>query len=106
VGGLEPIKARLQEAVEWPHLHADALRRLGAQPPRGVLLYGPPGCSKTLLARAVASACRLNFLSVKVAGGAAGGGRRSFVLPHRGSRGGCFPLPRPTCPVASIAWAP
>ena len=45
-----------------PH---SAMARLGAQPPRGVLLYGPPGCSKTLLARAVAAEAGLNFMSVK-----------------------------------------
>jgi ATP-dependent 26S proteasome regulatory subunit len=52
--------------VEWPFKHPEALARLGATPPRGVLLYGPPGCSKTMLARAVASEARLNFLSIKV----------------------------------------
>lgn len=65
VGGLEAIKQRLQEAVLWPQQHADALTRLGATAPKGVLLYGPPGCSKTLLARAVAATAGLNFLSVK-----------------------------------------
>lgn len=65
VGGLAEVKQRLQEAVLWPQQHADALQRLGATAPKGVLLYGPPGCSKTLLARAVAATAGLNFLSVK-----------------------------------------
>lgn len=65
VGGLGDVKQRLQEAVLWPQTHADALERLGATAPKGVLLYGPPGCSKTLLARAVAATSGLNFLSVK-----------------------------------------
>eukprot|EP00850_Spirogloea_muscicola_P018256 SM000165S02217 [mRNA] locus=s165:195225:200869:+ [translate_table: standard] len=65
IGGLEDVKQRLQEAVEWPQKHADAFVRLGAKRPRGVLLYGPPGCSKTMLARAVATEGGLNFLSVK-----------------------------------------
>jgi SpoVK/Ycf46/Vps4 family AAA+-type ATPase len=43
VGGLSHIKQRLKEAVEWPQRHPEALARLGAQPPRGILLYGPPG---------------------------------------------------------------
>jgi predicted ATPase len=57
---------RLKEAVEWPFKVPGALARVGAQAPRGVLLYGPPGCSKTLLARAVACEAKLNFLSIKV----------------------------------------
>lgn len=65
VGGLPDVKQALQEAVLWPQSRAGQLAALGASPPRGVLLYGPPGCSKTLLARACASAAGLNFLSVK-----------------------------------------
>lgn len=65
VGGLGPVKGSLREAVEWPIRHAEALSRMGAQAPLGVLLYGPPGCSKTLLARAVASEAEMNFMSVK-----------------------------------------
>ena len=65
MGGLAGVKQRLKEAVEWPQKHPEALARLGATAPKGILLYGPPGCSKTLLARAVAASTGLNFLSVK-----------------------------------------
>mmetsp|Transcript_25804 Transcript_25804/g.66464 ORF Transcript_25804/g.66464 Transcript_25804/m.66464 type:complete len:815 (+) Transcript_25804:517-2961(+) len=65
VGGLDNVKQRLREAVEWPFRVPNALSRVGAQAPRGVLLYGPPGCSKTLLARAVACEAKLNFLAIK-----------------------------------------
>ena len=65
VGGLGDVKQRLKEAVEWSERHPDAMRRVGAKPPKGILLYGPPGCSKTMLARAVASASGRNFLTVK-----------------------------------------
>ncbi len=51
--------------MEWPQKHPEALARLGAAPPGGVLLFGPPGCSKTLLGRAVAGEAGLNFLAVK-----------------------------------------
>lgn len=65
VGGLNSVKLMLQEVVEWPRKNAKAMERVGADPPGGVLLYGPPGCSKTLLARAVAGESGLNFISIK-----------------------------------------
>lgn len=67
IGGLEDVKQRLQEAIEWPMSTGGAklFAKLGITPPKGVLLFGPPGCSKTLLARAVATECGANFVSVK-----------------------------------------
>lgn len=65
IGGQEEVKALLKEAVEWPLTHPQAFVRMGIQPPKGVLLYGPPGCSKTLLAKAMAHESSMNFLAVK-----------------------------------------
>ncbi|RLI14786.1 AAA family ATPase, partial [Candidatus Bathyarchaeota archaeon] len=65
IGGLEEVKQRLREAVEWPLKHPDAFKRMGITPPKGILLYGPPGCGKTLLARAVATESEANFISVR-----------------------------------------
>ncbi len=65
IGGLEEVKQKLREFIEWPMRHPDAFRRLGLRPPRGVLLYGPPGTGKTMLARAVARAAEANFIAVK-----------------------------------------
>ncbi|XP_050245167.1 calmodulin-interacting protein 111 isoform X2 [Quercus robur] len=65
VGGQSEVKNQLMEAVEWPQKHQDAFKRIGTRPPTGVLMFGPPGCSKTLMARAVASEAGLNFLAVK-----------------------------------------
>jgi transitional endoplasmic reticulum ATPase len=65
VGGLAEIKQRLVEAVEWPLQHPELFTQAGIKPPKGILLSGPPGCGKTLLAKAIASETRVNFISVK-----------------------------------------
>jgi len=64
-GGLEEVKEHLKEAVEWPLRNPEMFTRLGIKPPKGILLYGPPGCGKTLLARAVATESEANFISIK-----------------------------------------
>ncbi|MGD2072606.1 MAG: CDC48 family AAA ATPase [Candidatus Thorarchaeota archaeon] len=65
VGGLEKAKQALVEAVEWPLTRPDEFREMGITPPKGIFLYGPPGCGKTLLAKAVAHESEANFISVK-----------------------------------------
>ncbi|KAJ1645250.1 hypothetical protein LPJ64_003150 [Coemansia asiatica] len=64
VGGLGQIKEKLQQAVQWPLERASTMRRLGISPPRGVLLYGPPGCSKTTLVKVIATQTRASFFSL------------------------------------------
>ncbi|MCX2734441.1 AAA family ATPase [Saccharopolyspora sp. NFXS83] len=65
VGNMVDVKQSLTETVLWPLRYPDSFTRLGVEPPRGVLLYGPPGCGKTFLIRALAGSGRLNVLSVK-----------------------------------------
>lgn len=65
VGDMVQTKQALTEAVLWPLQHPDTFARLGVQPPRGVLLYGPPGCGKTFVVRALASTGRLSVHAVK-----------------------------------------
>ncbi|MCJ1281211.1 AAA+-type ATPase [Xylographa opegraphella] len=65
IGGQHEIKRSLKQAVEWPFKYPDEMARLGIEPKKGLLLYGPPGCSKTLTAAAVATEAGLNFLAVK-----------------------------------------
>ncbi|XP_005182894.1 transitional endoplasmic reticulum ATPase TER94 [Musca domestica] len=65
IGGLENVKKELQELVQYPVEHPDKFLKFGMQPSRGVLFYGPPGCGKTLLAKAIANECQANFISVK-----------------------------------------
>ncbi len=65
VGGLENVKKDLHEAVELPLEDPGAFTRLGIRPPKGVLLFGPPGTGKTMIARALASESHANFISIK-----------------------------------------
>jgi SpoVK/Ycf46/Vps4 family AAA+-type ATPase len=65
IGGQEHVKQSLKEAVEWQLLHAEQFRRMNIRPPRGILLYGPPGCSKTMMAKALATETKCNFLAVR-----------------------------------------
>jgi transitional endoplasmic reticulum ATPase len=65
VGDLEDVKQVLTESVLWPLTYPDTFARLGVSPPRGVLLYGPPGCGKTYLVKAIAGTGKANVLSVK-----------------------------------------
>jgi len=65
IGGLEDVKQELRETVQYPVLHADKFSFFGMQPSKGVLFYGPPGCGKTLLAKAIANECKANFISIK-----------------------------------------
>jgi len=65
VGGLEEVKEELKEAVEWPLKNPEVFKRFGIQPPKGILLIGPPGCGKTMLARAVATESEANFIAIK-----------------------------------------
>ncbi|ORZ00213.1 P-loop containing nucleoside triphosphate hydrolase protein, partial [Syncephalastrum racemosum] len=64
VGGLADVKKQLKQAVEWPLLYKDSFARLGLKPPRGILLYGPPGCSKTTLVKVIASSSNASFFSI------------------------------------------
>jgi transitional endoplasmic reticulum ATPase len=65
IGGLDEAKQILREAIEWPLKHGELFLRIGATPPKGILLSGPPGSGKTLLAKAVARESGVNFIAVK-----------------------------------------
>jgi transitional endoplasmic reticulum ATPase len=65
IGGLEEVKQELREAVEWPIKNPEVFERMGIRPPKGIMLSGPPGCGKTLLARGVATESEANFITIK-----------------------------------------
>lgn len=65
IGGLDNVKRELREMVQYPVEHPEKFMKFGMQPSRGVLFYGPPGCGKTLLAKAIAHECQANFISIK-----------------------------------------
>ena len=65
IGGLENVKRELQEVVQYPVEFPEKFEKFGMSPSKGVLFYGPPGCGKTLLAKAIANECQANFISIK-----------------------------------------
>lgn len=65
IGGLQNVKKELQEMIQYPVEYPDKFLKFGMSPSRGVLFYGPPGCGKTLLAKAIANECQANFISIK-----------------------------------------
>ncbi len=65
VGGLDEVKERLKESVEWPLTMPDRFEHFGVKPPRGIVLFGAPGTGKTLIAKAIAHEAKANFITVK-----------------------------------------
>lgn len=65
IGGLDNLKLQLKQAIEWPIKRPEVFAKMGISPPKGVLMYGPPGCSKTMIAKALANESHLNFVAIK-----------------------------------------
>ena len=65
VGGLDEVKDRLKESVEWPLTKPEVFEHFNIKPPRGIVLFGAPGTGKTLLAKAIANEAQANFISIK-----------------------------------------
>ncbi|MGY8703739.1 MAG: CDC48 family AAA ATPase, partial [Candidatus Poseidoniales archaeon] len=65
VGGLEEVKERLKESIEWPLNRPESFEHFGIKPPRGIILFGAPGTGKTLIAKAIANEAKANFITIK-----------------------------------------
>eukprot|EP00826_Nyctotherus_ovalis_P004586 TRINITY_DN11000_c0_g3_i1.p1 TRINITY_DN11000_c0_g3~~TRINITY_DN11000_c0_g3_i1.p1 ORF type:complete len:354 (+),score=92.90 TRINITY_DN11000_c0_g3_i1:559-1620(+) len=65
IGGNSDVKELVKQCIEWPLKHPKAFANVGISPPQGILLYGPPGCSKTMVAKAIATESKLNFIGIK-----------------------------------------
>ena len=65
IGGNEEIKFQVRQCVEWPLKYPQKFEAMGLKPPAGIMLYGPPGCSKTMIAKALATESGLNFIAIK-----------------------------------------
>ena len=65
VGGLEDVKERLKESIEWPLTMPEKFEHFGINPPRGIMLFGAPGTGKTLIAKAIANEAKANFITIK-----------------------------------------
>ena len=65
IGGNEAVKFQVRQCVEWPLKYPEKFKAVGIKPPQGIFLYGPPGCSKTMIAKALATESGLNFIAVK-----------------------------------------
>ena len=65
IGGNDTVKFQVRQCVEWPLKYPEKFHAVGIKPPQGILLYGPPGCSKTMIAKALATESGLNFIAIK-----------------------------------------